>query len=185
MTVDSTSIIPNAIHEDLIAAKELVYDKCGFECSPPKKEAESADYGAYTMTIDGMSVKYRVAKITPTKTGQFVTLWKRNGKGVIEPYHISDDIDWFVVSARKADRFGQFVFPKKLLHEKGVISDDNKEGKRAIRVYPPWDVANSKQAQKTQHWQTAYFFEIPIAENADLDRVKSLFRVENSPKKTK
>ena len=31
-----------------------------------------------------------------------------------------------------------------------------------MRVYPPWDVTVSRQAQKTQKWQMAYFLEIPL-----------------------
>jgi hypothetical protein len=37
-------------------------------------EAESAEYGAYTFELNDLSVRFRVAKITPTKIGQFVTL---------------------------------------------------------------------------------------------------------------
>lgn len=33
-------------HPDLLAAQELVYDPCGFTCSAPVPEAESAEYAA-------------------------------------------------------------------------------------------------------------------------------------------
>ena len=147
--------------EDLILAQTILYKPSGFTLSQPIAEAESADYAAYTFELNGLCVKYRIAKITPTKTGQFVTLWKRVGNGPIQPFDSTDQIDLFVISTRDGDRFGHFIFPKAILQEKGIISTDFKEGKRAIRVYPPWDITTSKQAQKTQQWQMAYFLEIP------------------------
>jgi hypothetical protein len=156
-TWTNTKTIP----KDLITAKDLVYDRCDFVCTEPIPETESKEYAAHSFAINGKSIKFRIAKTTPTKTGQFVTLWKRIENGPIAPFHIEDPIDFFIVSCRKENHLGQFIFPKKVLHDKGILSDNIKEGKRAIRVYPPWDTATSKQAQKTQQWQLDYFMEIP------------------------
>ena len=163
------------IHNDLLLAKEHLYDKFGFECSLLEKAKESADYGAYSFTLNQKSILFRTAKITPTKIGQFVTLWKRIDKGPIQPYYFTDPIDLIVISVRKENRVGQFVFPKSVLCEKGIISTSNKEGKRAIRVYPPWDKAINKQAQKTQQWQLDYFLEIPVDKLIDKERAKMLY----------
>jgi hypothetical protein len=182
--VTKKATVSKTTQDDLVLIKKEVYDQCGLVCTAPVLESESADYSASTFSINGNTVRYRVAKITPTKTGQFVTLWKRREDGIIAPYHVSDTIDFFIVSVRDNNRLGQFVFPKSVLHARGLLSDDCKEGKRAIRVYPPWDNTNSKQAQKTQLWQTAYFFEIPIRSNTDFDRVKSFFGVATGKKKT-
>lgn len=149
------------VHPDLLIAKQY-FDACGFGYTQPIAGAESAEYGAYTFTLYGKSVLYRVAKITPTKTGQFVTVWKRNDQGITVPYHMSDNIDLFIISTRSADNIGLFIFPKEVLLQQGIISGHLIEGKRGIRVYPPWDVAASKQAQKTQQWQTAFFLEIHL-----------------------
>lgn len=100
---------------DLLAAKKLVYNPCGFKCSQLIMEAESTEYGAYTFELNGLSVRFRVAKITPTKIGQFVTLWKLIENGPIQPYDICDPVDLFIVSTRKGDHFGQFVFSKAVL----------------------------------------------------------------------
>ncbi|MDN3672136.1 MepB family protein [Flavobacterium branchiarum] len=170
----TTSTWSNSIHKDLLEAKEQLYDTCALECTQPIPEAESADYGAYTFQINNQSTIYRVAKITPTKVGQFVTLWKRSEKGPIAPFEITDNIDLFIVSTRNDSNFGQFIFPKSVLHQKGILSDDKKEGKRAIRVYPPWDTTTSKQAQKTQQWQLAYFVPISNEKPIDLDLIKKL-----------
>ena len=165
----------NIIHSDLLAIKELIYDANEFACSFPIKEAESSEYGACTFELNGLSIKFRTAKITPTKIGQFVTLWKRIEKGPIQPFDITDSIDLFVISTRKDNHFGQFVFPKSVLCEQGVISTNNKEGKRAIRVYPPWDKTTNKQAQKTQKWQLDFFLEIPSDKPIDMERAKILY----------
>ena len=149
----------NDIHP-LIAAQQLAYGPSGLTCKNFVKEAESQEYGACVFEINGRRIKFRVGKITPTKTGQFVTLWKRVGMGPIQPHDSADPIDLFVVSVRNATHFGQFVFPKALLCEKGIVSKNEREGKRAMRVYPPWDKAVSQQAKKTQAWQLIYFFEI-------------------------
>jgi hypothetical protein len=149
-----------SISKDLLLSKELVYDCFDFDCTQPQAEFESADYSAYRFYLNDKYICYREAKITPTKTGQFVTLWKRTKLGIIAPFDASDPIDFVFVSARKDHLLGQFVFPKEVLLEKGIFSTETKEGKRAMRVYPPWDETTSKQAHKTQQWQLDYFYEI-------------------------
>lgn len=150
-----------------------IYNKGGLTLSDYKTEAESKEYDACQFKINGLNVISRSAKVTPKKTGQFVTFWKRNGNGPIEPFHETDPINFFLVNVRSDDKFGQFVFPKSVFIKKGVISTHQKEGKRAIRVYPSWDKANNKQSEKTQKWQLDYFYE--MGEITDLERVKSLF----------
>lgn len=174
MTIQDSWINPKTLPHDLILAKELVYDCCNLKCTQPLPETESAEYSAYRFEIDKKTICYREAKITPTKTGQFVTLWKRNISGTIEPFDFSDAINFVIISVRKENNFGQFIFPKAILLEKGIFSTPTKEGKRATRVYPPWDITSSKQAQKTQHWQLDYFLEIS-EEESTVSRAKELF----------
>jgi hypothetical protein len=81
--------------------QELLFDKCGFELSNIEIEKESSEYFAHRFEINNKKILFRQAKITPTKVGQFVTLWKRNvTKNVIEPFEISDDIDLFVINVK-------------------------------------------------------------------------------------
>ncbi len=163
------------MHPILLETKNLLFEKCGFEISNIEIEKESSEYCAYRFEIDSKKILFRQSKITPTKIGQFVTLWKRNvEKKVTEPFDVSDEIDLFVINVKNESQFGQFVFPKSILIEKGIITD-KKEGKRAIRVYPIWDLTESKQAQKTQKWQLDYFLEIPINGNLDINRAKLLY----------
>ena len=117
----------------------------------------------------------RNAKITPTKIGQFVTLWKRLNNGPIQPFDVSDSFDFVIINVRSENQIGQFIFPKKVLIEKDVFTTPSKEGKRAIRVYPLWDKPLSKQALKTQQWQLDYFLAIDEVGKTDVQRAKKLY----------
>ncbi|MBU3145361.1 MepB family protein [Clostridium sp. CF012] len=165
----------DTIHNDLLATKKFVYDWIKFQCSNPAIEVQNTEYGAYVFKLNALLIRFRVAKITPTKVGQFVTLWERIGDGPIQPYDISDPVDLFVVSTRQGNKFGQFIFPKSVLCDKGIVSNKGKGGKRAIRVYPPWDKPTSPQAQKTQAWQLEYFLEIPLNISIDCVRTRMLY----------
>ena len=159
----------------LIDAKNLLYDLCGFELSNIEIEKESAEYAAHRFEINNLKILFRQAKITPTKVGQFVTLWKRaKEKDPIKPFEFTDNIDLFVITVKTEKRFGQFVFPKSVLIEKGIVSD-KKEGKRAIRVYPPWNKTENKQSQKTQKWQLSYFLEIPFDKTINSNQARTLY----------
>jgi hypothetical protein len=153
------------IHHDLADTLHFISAGCGLTHTTPAPEKESAGYAAYTFNISTHTIKFRAAKITPAKTGQFVTLWKRNGNGPIQPFDIADNIDLFIISARSKDHFGIFIFPASALLERRIISGNNKEGKRAMRIYPPWDNAVNPQAIKTQQWQLDYFVD-PSHQNA-------------------
>lgn len=160
---------------DLLAAKALVYDPSGFTCSRPAPEAESAEYGACAFTLDGFSVRYRVAKTTPTKVGQFVTVWKRSPSGPIQPFDAADPVDLFVISTREGRRFGQFVFPRDVLCERDIVSRNGSGGKRAFRVYPPWVTTTNRQARHTQAWQVDHFLHLPEDGPVDTARARALY----------
>ena len=162
------------IPKDLILIQKILFDNCKFGIKTIIPELESHEYEACMFTLNNLNIRFRTAKITPTKTGQFVALWKRINQGPIQPFDSFDSIDLFIISTRKGNQFGLFIFPKSILITKEIVSD-TKEGKRAIRVYPPWDSTTSKQAQKTQKWQLDYFLEITQDETIDLKRAKLLF----------
>ena len=161
---------------NLSQIKKEIYDKCHLVITNFRTEIESKEYNASQFEVNKQLVLSRSAKITPKKTGQFVTFWRRNKNGVIAPYKESDNIDFFVVNTRTEGKFGQFVFSKSILIEKGIISTEKKEGKRAFRVYPNWDVPKNKQAERTQKWQLNCFYEINNSTN--LKKVLELYGVE-------
>ncbi len=120
-------------------------------------------YLACSFELNGLKVKHRMGKITPTKTGQFVTIWKRNEQGITTPFDALDEFDLLIISVKNVDHFGQFIFPKAVLIKHKIISYNNVEGKRGMRVYPLWDATANKQAEKTQQWNVQYF--LPISGN--------------------
>ncbi|MDR3550495.1 MAG: MepB family protein [Candidatus Babeliales bacterium] len=138
----------NAVHPDLLSAQELAFKPMRLTYTKLIQDAQSQEYGACSFEMNQKTIKFRVAKITPTKIGQFVTFWKRIGSGPIMPYDMSDSFDLLVISVRNAKHFGQFVFPKSVLWQKGLVSKDQNGGKRAMRIYPPWDITDSPQAKK-------------------------------------
>jgi hypothetical protein len=179
MTTENTLKGLNSAHSDLKVVKELVYDKCGFDFTNWKQNLESAEYGACSFELNGKTIQYRISKITPTKTGQFVTIWKRNKDGITKPFEMLDDLDFIIITSKSGSNFGQFIFPKSVLADNGIITKNGKEGKRGIRVYPPWDIVTNKQAIKTQSWQTKYFLTIKNDNSTDLDLLKKLITETN------
>ncbi len=165
----------SSLYPDLNVVKELIYDRCGFKLSNLKLNLESVEYRACSFELNGKRVEHRISKITPTKTGQFVTIWKRNKKGITAPFNVSDPIDFVVITSKSGDKKGQFIFPKSVLVDKGIISQNGKDGKRGIRVYPSWDITTNRQAEKTQNWQTKYFITIESDNTFDSDLIRKLF----------
>lgn len=159
--------------KNLTQIKTEVYDNCSLQVSNFKLEAESKAYHACQFQLNGRNILSRNAKTTPKKVGQFVTFWRRAQNGSIEPFNESDSIDFYIVNVRTEHKLGQFVFPKSVLIKKGIISTQDKVGKRAFRVYPKWDVPNNKQAEQTQQWQLNYFYE--INQSTDLQQVQALY----------
>lgn len=136
-------------------------------------EPESREYQACRFRLNGRNIICRNAKITPKKAGQFVTFWKRNDTGLIEPFFETDPLDFYAVNVHTENNVGQFVFPKVALLANGIISTAKKEGKRGFRVYPPWDLVQNKQAASTQKWQLEYF--LHISPETDLKRAQALY----------
>lgn len=161
----------------LIAAIEQIYEPAGMILTDEaQREEESAEYGACRFGLDGQTIVYRVAKTTPTKIGQFVTLWKRpTPASEIAPLDTGDGVAFVVVSVADETHCGQFVFDQKILAAKGVMSIDGDGGKRAIRVYPPWARPVAKQAIRTQQWQLKYFLSLEQNGSADAVQVRRLF----------
>lgn len=138
-------------------------------------DAECEEYDGYNFRLENKKVKYRKAKITPKKIGQFVTLWKRNAAVQTEPFHVDDDFDFYLIAVEKGERFGVFVFPKKILGERNILSNSQKEGKRGFRIYAGWDKPESKQAEKTKSWQCKYFIELGDDELENREKFDLLF----------
>ena len=162
---------------DLQLAEKLLYKESGFQLQNLIWNSESTNYGACSFELNGKLIQYRVANITPTKIGQFVAIWKRNNQGITAPFDVTDSLDFMIISVRDSENFGQFIFPKSVLIAKGIVSQNEKGGKRGIRVYAPWNKPENKQAIKTQAWQINYFVEIRENSPVDFELVKRIFSI--------
>ncbi len=173
MTDPATGPLPH----DLLLAIHAAYEPAGLTLTTaPDRERESEEYGACRFAIEGRAVVFRAAKTTPTKIGQFVTVWKRpKAGGEIAPLDSNDGIAFVIVSTADADHRGQFVFPCAALVSRGVMSRDGAGGKRGIRVYPPWSKPTVAEAIKTQKWQLPFFLRFDADGTADLAQVRKLF----------
>lgn len=144
---------------------EMIFQPLGLKISNAEEDAECKEYSGMNFTLAQLKIKFRTAKITPTKTGQFVTLWKRNEEGETIPFDSSDSFDFYLIFTSKENHVGIFIFSKEILAKKGILTHEKKEGKRGFRIYPAWDKTENKQASATQKWQTEYFLD--LSENKD------------------
>lgn len=168
-----------ALPDDLLLALRGLYRNAGVAATrAPQREREGGEYGACRLELERRAVVFRVAKTTPTKIGQFVTIWKRPLPGdEIAPLDGGDGVDFVVVGVADAAHRGQFVFDRQALLKHGVMSRDGQGGKRAIRVYPPWSRPVAKDAIKTQQWQLRYFVDLAPQDAGAVARLRRLLHV--------
>lgn len=155
--------------------EDFVLKSMNLSISKLEKDLECDECVGYNFNVNEFSIKFRKAKITPKKVGQFVTLWKRNAAKHTESFNENDVFDYYIIAAEDDSKLGFYIFPKSILIEKNILTSIKKEGKRGFRVYPNWVKPENKQAEKTQNWQQDYFVEIDN-QQIDLNKVKSLFK---------
>lgn len=100
---------------------QYVFRTCGLAIANLTRELESQEYAAQNFELINRKFKYRTAKITPTKTGQFVTLWQRTTTGIIAPFEINDPIDFYIIAVRKEPNLGIFISQKLFYSKKGYF----------------------------------------------------------------
>ena len=163
--------------KELIDAIRSGYEPAGMKVTKePKREEESSEYGACRLSLNGYDIVFRVAKTTPTKIGQFVTVWKRLHKGAPNtPLDSEDGISFLIVSVFDTTHQGQSVFNRKTLLERGIFSDRAEGGKLSFRIYPPWTHPVADAAIKTQRWQVPHFFSLTPGTTIDLSQIRRLF----------
>lgn len=137
-------------------------------------EKEAQEYDGCNFKLGDSKIKYRKAKVTPKKAGQFVTLWKRTNDGKTAPFHVNDDFDFYIIAINSECNFGFFIFPKDILGENQILTNKIKEGKRGFRVYTVWDAAQSQQAKKTKSWQTLYFVDLISDKGLPANKIREI-----------
>lgn len=155
-----------------------IYTPVGLVLQELTAEEQNAEYEGCTFMLDESTVRFRTAKVTQKKIGQFVAIWEKDEHNKNRPFFYEQSPEFLVVNTFTVEHKGQFVFPKKVLLEKGVLSSKSKKGKMAIRVYPAWDTPASKQAIATQKWQQPFFLD--FTEALHLERVEKLYEMKSS-----
>lgn len=149
----------NRMKDTLKKVANAIFAANGQAITNISEDMECEAYCGYNAQIGKLNIKFRQAKITPKKIGQFVTLWKRNSLGQTEPFHASDNFDFYIIATETASRFGVFLFPGSVLCDKHILTA-KVEGKRGFRVYADWDMPENSQATRTKEWQTAFFIDL-------------------------
>ena len=166
----------NDFYTALHYVNKMIYEPNDLIVNSVQEEKQNSKYGAGTFQLSSRTVRFRVANITPTKAGQFVAFWEKDRNNKNQPYLYEEAPDLFVITTFKnADEFGQFIFPKEVLLEKGILRSDLTKGKMAIRVYPSWDSPSSKQAMITQKWQLPYFVDMCNPNKLSLEKILELY----------
>jgi hypothetical protein len=178
MSVDHT------LPPELVHAIQNIYTLADLHVTRgPEREGgnKGFEYGACRFALNDAEIVFRIAKTTPKKIGQFVTVWKpappdwKINKHDIVPLDASDDVDFIVVSVADTNNRGQFVFNRAVLIQKGIMTHQGKLGKLSFRVYPPWVKPSSLQAIKTQQWQSQHFLSFGNGEMVDFSLVNKLY----------
>ena len=169
-----------SFHAALNYIDKIIYIPTTLIVNAVQEEIQNSAYaaGRFKLVSGGSSktVRFRVAKQTPTKVGQFVTFWENDANNNNQPYRLDNAPDLLVITVFKNEGvFGQFVFPKHILLEKNILTSGTNQGKMAIRVYPSWDKPTNKTAIKTQLWQLGYFFEVDNINALPIPKIVALY----------
>lgn len=155
---------------------KMVYESNHLIVKSAEEEKQNSKYGAGTFQLSSKLVRFRVANATPTKAGQFVAFWEKDGNNKNQPFSYEESPDLLVITTFKNEReFGQFIFPKEILLKHNILRSASTQGKMAIRVYPSWDSPSSKQAMNTQKWQLPYFIDMSNSDKLSIDKIKELY----------
>lgn len=68
----------NNFYDALSYVDKSLYTPNNLTITAFQEEAQNREYGAGTFQLISKSVRFRVAKVTPTKIGQFVAFWEKD-----------------------------------------------------------------------------------------------------------
>ncbi len=158
----------------------LVFEPLDLKISRIIPDSECEDYCGFNFKVNETNIKFRKSKLTPKKTGQFVTFWKRDSDGKTVPFEVNDHFDFYIIDVEERDNHGFFLLPKTVLETNQILSNSSKEGKRGFRIYTNWHFPENKQAEKTKQWQTEFFINFSNNEKDILEKVNNILNFENS-----
>ncbi|MEJ9077290.1 MepB family protein [Gordonia malaquae] len=115
------------------------------------------DYAGRIARVGREVWRVRTARITPTKPGAFVAVWRRAADGGTEPFPSDEPITGLLVFVEDGGHEGVFAFTSNDLERLKITASPTSPGKRGFRVYPEWVDGLNPQATRTQRAQAAAF----------------------------
>lgn len=135
----------------------------GCELVSVRAEEQHSDYEAAVAILGAEAWRVRTARITPTKPGAFVAVWRRARDGSTQPFDVDGPTTGLIVLVEEEPRFGCFRFTTAHLDALGVVRSARRPGKRGFRVYPAWCSGLNTQAARTQRAQAPAFTDLSPA----------------------
>lgn len=170
------SPVMNSFEKTLDYVNKVVYEPNQLTVSSTIEEKQNAKYGGGRFQLSTKTVRFRVAKTTPAKIGQFVAFWEKDENNKNQPFSFEAAPDLLVINTSTSDNlFGQFIFPKEVLLKQNILSSTSTKGKMGIRIYPSWDSPTSQVALTTQAWQLAYFIDLSNTDKLPVERILELY----------
>lgn len=122
----------NKFNKTLAYVNELLYEPNNLTIKNIQEETQNSDYGAGIFQLNSKSIRFRVAKITPTKIGQFVSFWEKDEANKNQAFTYDNSTDLLVINTFNDNGdFGQFVFPKEILLQQNILRTSSTKGKMA------------------------------------------------------
>lgn len=140
------------------------------------EESQNMNYEGFLCTIDQHTFRSRLAKKTPTKKGYFVVFWEKDVNNQNQVFNAESSPEFLIVNVVDKKHKGVFLFSKDALIKYNILRTSVSQGKMAMRVYPGWEQALNRTAEKTQKWQTTYFIDVS-KDNFGYEKLKTLLHV--------
>lgn len=153
--------------------EELIDGKEGISLRNFQEESQNIEYEGCTFSLKNRTFRNRLAKKTPKKQGYFVVFWEKDAQNQNQAYSVAESLDITIVTIIDQEKRGQFLFPRAILQQKGILRSESQKGKMGIRVYPTWELELNKNAQQTQKWQVPYF--IDLTEKDSEEKILDLY----------
>ena len=123
----------NKFYKTLTYVNEILYEPNHLTIKNILEETQNSDHGAGIFQLNSKSVRFRVAKITPTKIGQFVAFWEKDEANKNQAFSYDNATDLLVINTfGRNGIYGQFVFPKEVLLKQNILKTSKTKGKMAI-----------------------------------------------------
>lgn len=91
----------NEFYEVLEFMNQTIYEPNQLIAESIQAENQNAEYGAGTFRLASKTVRFRVAKRTPKKIGQFVAFWEKDNNNKNRPFLSEEAPDLLVITTFK------------------------------------------------------------------------------------